>query len=94
MSKGPGKWERSILQTLERVPAFYLADLLPTPHTRSHTVALNRAARNLCDAGKIAMSRWMTTGGGDRPGFLTIYRVGYPEPSPRQVARLNVASVA
>ena len=43
MSRGHGKWERAILAALDQAPAFYLTDLLPTPHTRSHVVALNRA---------------------------------------------------
>ena len=59
MSRGHGKWERAILETLERVPAFYLTDLLPDPHTRNHVVALNRAARKLADTGKIEVMRWV-----------------------------------
>jgi hypothetical protein len=47
MSRGHGKWERAILAALDQAPAFYLTDLLPTPHTRSHVVALNRAPRDL-----------------------------------------------
>jgi hypothetical protein len=50
MSRGHGKWEHAILETLKEAAAFYLTDLLPIPHTRSNVVALNRAARNLHDA--------------------------------------------
>jgi len=53
MSRGHGKWERAILAALEQAAAFYLTDLLPTPHTRSQVVALNRAARNLAATDKI-----------------------------------------
>jgi hypothetical protein len=60
VSKGPGKWERAILEALDSAPAFYLSDLLPMPHTRAQIVALNRAARNLADAGKIATCHWLT----------------------------------
>jgi len=91
MSKGHGKWERAILQALEEVPAFYLTDLLPDPHTRSQTVALNRAARNLCDAGKIELLRWLCRAAGEH-GFLTVYRPGYPAPTRNQIT--NVASVS
>src|SRR5258707_15639593 len=56
MSRGHGKWERAILEALKGAAAFYLTDLLPIPHTRSHVVALNRAARNLHDAGKIEIA--------------------------------------
>jgi hypothetical protein len=92
MSRGPGKWERAILQALERVPAFYLTDLLPDPHTRSQTVALNRAMRKLADAYKIEIVRWRARFAreGERPkGFLTVYRIGYPAPEREQITRLK-----
>ena len=87
MSKGPGKWERAILQALEQAAAFYLTDLLPVPHTRSQTVALNRAARKLEDTGKIEIARWMFAGGGY--GYLTIFRAGDQSPRRDQIARLK-----
>jgi hypothetical protein len=80
MSKGHSKWERLILGTLQKTAAFYLTDLLPVPHTRSHVVALNRAARNLLNAGKIATAYWQCRATGNH-GFITIYRVGYPMPT-------------
>jgi len=92
MSKGHGKWERAILRALEQVPAFYLTDLLPEPHTRTQIVALNRAARNLCDAGKIQLLRWLCRvhHQGERPhGFVTVYRVGYPHPERPHITRLK-----
>src|SRR5215831_2702789 len=70
MSRGHGKWERAILQVLERVPAFYLTDLLPNPHTRSHVVALNRAARCLIAVGKAQAMHWHTRGGAGY-GYIT-----------------------
>jgi hypothetical protein len=92
MSKGHGKWERAILEGLKEAASYYLTDLLPTPHTRSHVVALNRAARSLCDAGKIEMLRWMTRFTNERPhGFIVVYRLGYPSPTRGQITRLNVA---
>jgi hypothetical protein len=88
MSKGYGKWERAILEALKCVPAFYLADLLPDPHTRSQTVALNRAARNLFDAGKIETTHEVC--GSPR---LSVHRPGDRAPSRDQIERLNAASV-
>jgi hypothetical protein len=94
MSRGHGKWERAILAALDQAPAFYLTDLLPNPHTRSHVVALNRAARNLVDIGKIETVMWMCrlAGYGPPHGSVTVYRVGYPEPERHQITRLSVAS--
>jgi len=89
MSRGHGKWERAILQVLERVPAFYLTDLLPTPHTRSHVVALNRAARGLIAVGKVQAMHWSTRGGA-RYGYMTVYRPDHPQPTDReQITRLD-----
>ena len=92
MSKGHGKWERAILQALKEAPAYYLTDLLPTPHTRSQVVALNRAANNLLTAGKIEISIWMTaySGVGEHPhGFKTVFRPGSPNPTRQQITRLK-----
>jgi hypothetical protein len=58
MSRGPGKWERAILEAVARVPVFYLTDLLSRSHTRAQTVALNRAMRKLADTGRIAVKYW------------------------------------
>src|SRR5262249_60151782 len=93
MSKGHGKWERAILQALEEVPAFYLTDLLPDPHTRSQTAALNRAARNLCDAGKIELLRWLCRAAGG-PGLLTRYCPRQPPPTPTQITKIASVSFA
>jgi hypothetical protein len=88
MSRGHGKWERAILEALEQAAAFYLTDLLPMPHARSQCAALNRAARNLLDAGKIETVRWMCRTS-QHAGFITVYRSGYPAPSREQVTRLK-----
>ena len=90
MSRGPGKWERAILRALEHTAAFYLTDLLPTHHTRAQLVALNRAARNLADKGRIATCAWKCRAATGL-GFKTIYRPGYPQPERRHITRLNVA---
>src|SRR4051794_5260072 len=93
MSRGHGKWERAILEALKGAAAFYLTDLLPIPHTRSHVVALNRAARNLHDAGKIEIATWQAkswaASGVRAHGFVSIYRPGYPAPTRKQITRLK-----
>ena len=98
MSKGHGKWERAILAALKEAPAYYLSDLLPVPHTRSQSVALNRAANNLADAGKVNIAPWLAwcDGAPDTPEAIdgrrslkTIFRIGCPEPNRRQITRLK-----
>ena len=92
MSRGYGKWERAILAALDQAPAFYLTDLLPTPHTRSHVVALNRAARGLIAVGKVqAIYRRSRFDGCD---YAVIYRSGDHAPALHYIARLNIAPVA
>jgi hypothetical protein len=59
MSRGHGKWERLIMQTLDRREAFYLLELFPPglapwEHRSDLRIrALRRAARNLGNAGKV-----------------------------------------
>jgi hypothetical protein len=88
MSRGHGKWERAILAALEQVAAFYLTDLLPTPHTRSQVVAVNRATRNLAAANKIATCAWMF--GAQRHA---VYRFGYPPPERHQIISLKSCTI-
>jgi len=90
VSRGPGRWQREILGALEKHPAFYLADLLPQPHTRSQVVALNRAARQLATLYKIGICRWMCRFG--HSGFITVVRPGYPAPDRKDVFEISVAS--
>jgi hypothetical protein len=75
MSKGLGIWQRVILTALDRHPAVYLMALLPSAHTRSQVVALNRAARQLESAGKIDVHRWRFMTG--RLGFNVAMRPGH-----------------
>jgi len=88
MSRGHGKWERAILQVLERVPAFYPIDLLPSPHTRAQIVALNRAARGLIAAGKVRATYWSTRGGAGL-GFMAVHRLDCQPTERDQIARLK-----
>jgi hypothetical protein len=92
MSRGPGIWQRRILDTLEKYPAFYLMDLLPKDHTRSQVVALNRAARQLASNYKIETLSWWTRFG--KGGFITVLRPGYSKPTVKDIPRVSVAHVA
>jgi hypothetical protein len=85
MSRGHGKWERAILEALERRATFYLTELLPTPHTRSQVSALNRAARKLANASKIETRRYSCRAEGK--GFIMVIRPGDPN-QPLSVAQI------
>lgn len=56
MSKGPGKWQRTILDALETSDSVFLRDLLPSDYSQADYSAIHRAAKKLQDAGKV----WMT----------------------------------
>jgi hypothetical protein len=75
MSKGFGIWQRAILTMFDRHPAVYLVSLLPPAHSRSQVVALNRAARQLANAGKIDVHHWHFATG--RPGYIIVMRPGH-----------------
>jgi len=47
MSRGPGKWQRLILEALDKEGWCIVYDLLPEDSRRSERTALNRAA-HLC----------------------------------------------
>jgi hypothetical protein len=56
MSRGPGKWQRAILDEIQRREVFYVRELLPSPQTRSDQLAVLRAAHRLAQAGKITIN--------------------------------------
>jgi hypothetical protein len=89
MSRGLGHWQRGILAALERYPAVYLMDLLPRPRTRAQVVALNRAARQLADAGKVETLHWLCRA--TKPGFVVVTRPGHSVNHPDNVPRVSVA---
>jgi hypothetical protein len=60
MSKGPGKWQRAILERLDQVDYFYLMELLPIDYYRTDYKALHRAAYQLAKTGKINIQRFMS----------------------------------
>jgi hypothetical protein len=79
MSRGLGRWQREIMATLEKQPAFFLVDVLSRPYPRAHYVALHRAAWTLQGAGKVDI--WHTgLAGGTNSMWIT--RSGYRGPRP------------
>jgi hypothetical protein len=60
MSRGPGRWQRLILEALGRWECFYLRAVLPAGDTRSDRLAVVRAANRLAAQGRL----WMDTYGG------------------------------
>lgn len=56
MSRGPGRWQRAILDELQRREVFYVRELLPSPQTRSDQLAVLRAAHRLAQRGQLAIS--------------------------------------
>ena len=59
MSRGPGKWQRVILDRVSSGGWHYLSDLLPKRHTRAQYKALHRAMTTLENKGKIAVYRYL-----------------------------------
>lgn len=53
MSRGPGKWQRLILQRVEADGWCVVYDLLPDNRTRAQESAINRAAHLLADRGLV-----------------------------------------
>ncbi len=59
MSKGPGKWQRTVLAAVDQHKAVYALDLLPTDHSRSDYVALLRAVNRLGNMNKIEIIEYL-----------------------------------
>lgn len=57
MSKGPGRWQRVILEALETRERVILRDLLPEGYKQAELSALYRAADRLRKAGKVWICR-------------------------------------
>jgi len=79
MSRGPGKWQRSIIAALIEMPAVWLRDLLPRSHSDAQHQALYRAARRLRDDGAIAI--W--PGGESNNRQLLLARPGFKVRPPK-----------
>ena len=74
MSRGPGKWQRVILERLESGP-FYMIDLLPETYTVSQYQALRRALYKLVDDRQLEVTVYLA-------GLTKIFvrKVGTPPP--------------
>lgn len=59
MGRGPGIWQRLILDRIATGTQFYLVALLPDGYTTAQYSALHRAAYNLEDAGIISIARYL-----------------------------------
>jgi hypothetical protein len=55
MSRGPGKWQRAILDELQRREACYVREVSPAPKTRSDHLAAVRAAHQLARKGLVVV---------------------------------------
>lgn len=74
MSRGPGRWQRLVIEGLERRPAYYVVSLLPEKFTRAQYSALLRAVASLEERGRIEVDRyhcWAT-----KPGRVVVRRPG------------------
>jgi hypothetical protein len=81
MSRGPGKWQRLILEALKTHECIFLRDVLPQEHTLSQRRACRRAANRLEKAGRVCtegiLRRWKLTNAGRRTlGHTLVLRPG------------------
>jgi hypothetical protein len=60
MSRGPGRWQRAILDELQRREVFYVRELLPATPTRSEQLAVIRAAHRLAHRGLLVDKAYTT----------------------------------
>jgi hypothetical protein len=82
MSRGPGRWQRLILEALTTHECIFLRDVLPKEHTVSQRLACKRAARRLAQAGRVRTEGiprhgWQLTDAGRRIlGHTLVLRPG------------------
>jgi Recombination endonuclease VII len=81
MSRGPGKWQRAILDELQAHEWIMLGDVLPPGSGRSARYACRRAAKQLRRAGQVELRwvrrRWWGTQLSERArGAMLVLRVG------------------
>jgi hypothetical protein len=55
MSRGPGVWQRKILEALTTQEYVFLWDILPRSHTRGQRFACRRAAQRLANRGLVIL---------------------------------------
>jgi hypothetical protein len=55
MSRGPGRWQRAILEALEAHDYIFLWHILPRGHTRGQRFACHRAAQRLAKKGLVTL---------------------------------------
>jgi hypothetical protein len=74
MSRGPGVWQRKILEALKTDDVMYLRDVLPSGYTTSQRLACLRAAHRLADMRRISLSTLWWVGNKDTSGLAIIAR--------------------
>ena len=89
MSRGPGRWQRAILDELQRRERFFVRELLGYTYTRSDRLAVARAAHRLAAQGKLTLEThrygwacrsWQMGVAVGRPGVdLSWWAFRYPE---------------
>jgi hypothetical protein len=57
MSRGPGRWQRAILDALQAQDYISLWYILPRGHTRGQRFACRRAAQRLAQQGRVTIER-------------------------------------
>ena len=91
MSRGPGLWQRVVLEMLERTPAVYVQDLLPVGYSRAQYSALLRAVSRLEELGRIEVTRYRCWAASY--GCVVVGRIG-ANVQRDKVSRLSVDEVA
>jgi hypothetical protein len=77
MSRGPGKWQRLILDRLALNPHFWLRELLPRHTTKSQMNVIYRAAQRLCRQGRVDLRAYPFAAGLDHQGKVLVTRPGW-----------------
>lgn len=93
MSRGPGKWQRLILEAVEEHGAVWVNSLIPANATRSEHVALLRASMQLTRRGMIDSYRWAAGGINRRRAHTSAHRVGYNPERKEIVYVLNKSQI-
>ncbi|WP_223626729.1 hypothetical protein [Microbacterium sp. EST19A] len=82
MSRGPGVWQRAIL---DRIGEGKVVILTGVEHTHAEQNAIRRAARKLADAGKLQITSWKVRGA----NRLVAVPMGMKIPAPQKVVGLD-----
>ena len=76
MSRGPGKWQRRILEAVDGAGWCVVMDLIPRDSSRADFSALNRAAHLLAAKGQVEV--WWRSRGVSKPRWYNANREVHP----------------